>query len=256
MIEDMKEYMEAYVSETEEHLQNLNDSLLELEKNPSDTESINQIFRSAHTLKSSSAAMGFLKISGLAHAMEDALGRIKNKELKASGNIVNVLFKSFDMLESMIDKATKEGKEEGNTEPILKELKRIMEMKKEDITEKEISEEAREGNELAENPHTLKTVKFVKVGMERLDKLMGLVGELLISKMQLQQIRQEKNITELNEPVNQMERLIEDLQFEVMQSRLVPVEQIFSRFPRMVRDLAAKEEKKINFIIDIVNNFF
>src|SRR3989344_167155 len=114
MIEDMKEYMEAYVSETEEHLQNLNDSLLELEKNPSDTESINQIFRSAHTLKSSSAAMGFLKISGLAHAMEDALGRIKNKELKASGNIVDILFKSFDMLESMIDKATKEGKEEGN----------------------------------------------------------------------------------------------------------------------------------------------
>lgn len=261
MAEDMSKYMDAYIAETEEHLQNLNDSLLVLEKKPTDKEAINQIFRSAHTLKSSSATMSFQKISELAHAMEDVLGRIKNKEIRASGKIVDTLFKCFDKLEVMIGKATKSGKEKGNIKPLLKELKAIMKIKKQNIEEEaedksedggeeEIFEGAIEGSELAEKPHTLKTVKSVRVSMERLDKLMNLVGELLINKMRLQQIRQEKDIKELNETINHLDRLTTDLQFEVMQSRLVPVEQIFNRFPRMVRDLAKKEDKDVNFIVE------
>lgn len=250
MVEDMKAYMDAYTSEVEEHLQSLNDSLLSLEKDPTDKEAINQIFRSAHTLKSSSAAMGFQKISDLAHSMEDVLGRIKNKEIRASGKIVDVLFRSFDALEVMIGEVTKGEKEEGDIGPLLIELKAIMDMKKQDISEDDLHEEAAHGSELAEKPHTLKTVKFVKVGMDRLDKLMNLVGELLISKMRLEQIRQEKEVKELNEPVNQVGRLVEDLQFQVMQSRLVPIGHIFNRFPRMVRDLARKEGKDINFVVE------
>ncbi len=103
------------------------------------------------------------------------------------------------------------------------------------------------------NKHTssvVKEIRSVKVEMTKLDILMNLVGELLINNIQLQEINRKHNITELKTLLSNMNRLSEDLQDEVMQIRMVPIGNIFNRFPRMVRDLANKEKKKVNFTIE------
>lgn len=90
----------------------------------------------------------------------------------------------------------------------------------------------------------------VRVDIERLDKLMNLVGELVIDKIRLIRINSMHEIPELSETVTHLDRLITDIQDEVMQARLVPVDLIFNRFPRMVRDLAKAEHKKIDFTLE------
>jgi len=246
--EDMSKYLEAFASEAEEHLQNLNDNFLELEKNPKDAEIIDQLFRSSHTLKSSSAAMGFQKTSDLAHSMEDALGRLRNKELVADRGIIDLLLECYDALEKMIGQVTSGGGEDFETEPLLARLKELMGAPAVQKTGgKEEKKEIKDS--LADAPESLKTVKFVKIGIERLDKLMNLVGELLITKMRLEQIRNIEKLGSLDEVSNQLDRLISDVQYEVMQSRLIPIGQIFNRFPRMVRDISSREGKKVNLIM-------
>lgn len=90
----------------------------------------------------------------------------------------------------------------------------------------------------------------VRVDIGRLDKLMDLVGELVIDKARLIRIDSMHEISELSETVAHLDRLISDIQEEVMQARLVPVDMIFNRFPRMVRDLAKAGDKKIDLTME------
>jgi len=99
-------------------------------------------------------------------------------------------------------------------------------------------------------PPSLSKAQTVRVDIGRLDKLMNLVGELVIDKIRLIRIGSIYEIPELTETIAHLDLLINDVQDEVMQARLVPVDMIFNRFPRMVRDLASKENKKIDLIIE------
>ncbi len=112
------------------------------------------------------------------------------------------------------------------------------------------SESIEKGDFLSIKDTPLGKLKTVRVNIERLDNLMNLVGELVIDKSRLIQIRSAYGIAELKEIVDHLSRLTIDLQDEVMQARLVPVEQIFNRFPRVVRDLARKEGKRVDFAME------
>lgn len=90
----------------------------------------------------------------------------------------------------------------------------------------------------------------VRVDIEKLDTLMNLVGELVTNKVRLEQIGMTHSLTELTETLEQMDRVTTDLQSVVMKVRMVPVSQVFNRFPRMVRDLAKELDKDINLTIE------
>ena len=90
----------------------------------------------------------------------------------------------------------------------------------------------------------------VRVDIEKLDTLMNLVGELVTNKVRLEQIGMTHRLTELTETLEQMDRVTSDLQSVVMKVRMVPVSQVFNRFPRMVRDLAKELNKDINLTIE------
>jgi two-component system chemotaxis sensor kinase CheA len=90
----------------------------------------------------------------------------------------------------------------------------------------------------------------VRVNIARLDNLMNLIGELVINRTRLQEIASSYNIPELKEALAQTARLTADLQDEVMKTRMVPVDHIFNRFPRMVRDLAKSRGKEIDFTME------
>ena len=90
---------------------------------------------------------------------------------------------------------------------------------------------------------------LLRVDAEKLDSLLNLVGELVINKTRLQQIGLTNQLQELSEAIEQMDRVTTDLQSVVMKLRMVPVSQVFNRFPRMVRDLSHSLGKEINLII-------
>ena len=108
---DMSQYLEIFIDESKEHLQTMNEILLELENNVEDVSHIGEIFRIAHTLKGMSGTMGFTKLADLTHKMENVLDLVRNGELNVTSVIVDVLFECFDALEEYVDNLEKTGNE-------------------------------------------------------------------------------------------------------------------------------------------------
>ncbi|UYP44122.1 hypothetical protein NEF87_000407 [Candidatus Lokiarchaeum ossiferum] len=98
--------------------------------------------------------------------------------------------------------------------------------------------------------NNIMAVQNVKVSIKHLDNLMNLTGELLITKIRLDKIAQQRHVNELNETLNLINRITFDLQDEVLQMRMIPVSHIFDRFPRMVRDLTKSLGKLIDFSME------
>ncbi len=123
---DMGQYVEIFIEESKENLQNMNKCLLDLENNYEDLDLINEIFRIAHTLKGMSATMGFSKMANLTHEMENVLQALRSKEIQVSSHIIDILFDCFDMLEGFVNEIINSG-EEGDFQAteIIKRLKNI-----------------------------------------------------------------------------------------------------------------------------------
>jgi len=130
-----------------------------------------------------------------------------------------------------------------NEEKIRKVVESVSEIERADILT------ASSPSKKVSTPIKTKT-KTVRVDIERLDKLMNLVGELVIDKIRLIRINSIHEIPELSAIVSHLDRLTTDIQEEVMQARLVPVDLIFNRFPRMVRDMAKVAKKKIDMTME------
>lgn len=415
---DISQYKELFINEAQEHLEALNQAMVDLERDPGNPDVLTEIFRSAHTLKGMSATMGFDQLTELSHEMENVLDGMRGGDIEVSTETVDLLFSSFDMLGNMVAAIAKESGEVLDTRPLIEALRGVYEGEKkaeetveEPAREKkkprtrrkkaeppahagEIAkvEEAEEGKapgeaeepeevkaeeepgkpeavEEAEGEKTLrlrvtldkdcvlKSVRVfmifkklaqigkvinskpsvedledekfdrsfellfsttepssevrkalltiaevqevdllqpgeeegpaveealagieegmeereaaeapsygqpaasvspvrtqsVRVNISRLDNLMNLIGELVINRTRLQEIASSYNLSELKEVLAQTARLTADLQDEVMKTRMVPVEHIFNRFPRMVRDLAKNRGKEVEFSIE------
>ncbi len=100
-MDDMSEYKKLYAIESAEHLQTMNDALLSLEKDAHSSETINVMFRAAHTLKGMSATMGYTNIAELTHKMENLMDRVRKNEIKLDAEAIDVLFECLDTLEGM-----------------------------------------------------------------------------------------------------------------------------------------------------------
>ena len=388
---EMSQYLEVFIEESKEHLQTCNEQLLELEKNPENLQIVNEIFRSAHTLKGMSATMGYEDLASLTHQMENVLDAIRNEKISVSPEVLDVIFLAVDDLEAMVESIASGGDGKRNVEDVVKKLVAIengeafveagaeeaaaavveerslphnsydefeitvMQQSKEqgfDTYEIEISLsascllkaarvfmifEALEslGEVIKSNPpvEELEEEKFensfmvtiiskeepshieakimkvsevekvvvkkftaaelttaeevqetapvvqetaiaavkpsaapkkeeekpaavakqssktIRVNIERLDILMNLFEELVIDRGRLDQISQDLQVQELHETVERMSRITGDLQNIILNMRMVPVETVFNRFPRMVRQLARDLNKKINLEI-------
>ncbi len=382
---DMQRYLSTFLDETREHIQSLGDSMLELEKNNEDLAVINNIFRSAHTLKGMSATMGFKRMASLTHKMESVLDKLRNQEIKVNETIMDVLFRSIDAIEEMTNGIEDTGEEpDVDISDLEKVLIAIVEGKemssKEDSPssqektssentqgdtfkfnefDKDVLKEAKEKNfnaysiyvELSKNTvlkaarayvifhrleeigseivksepsaedienekfdfsfrlvvvsklplekirdaingipevETIKVEKIslgkedevkvektaqkkvttpqsndssqkkkhvklthtIRVDIDKLDKLMNAMSEIVIGRSRIEETAKKYNIKELNEGLAQLSRTTLDLQSVVMKIRMVPIDYVFNRFPRMVRDIARKLNKKINFVVE------
>jgi two-component system chemotaxis sensor kinase CheA len=116
------DYTEDFLEESEDQIEELNSNLLKLEQNHNDPEIINDIFRAAHSLKSSSAFVGLYNLSDLAHKMENLLQKIREGKLGIQVTLVNLLFECFDLIKEVIDAVGKGYKEERTFEEMIQKL--------------------------------------------------------------------------------------------------------------------------------------
>ncbi len=124
---DVSQYLEIFIDETREHLQSLNEQILILEKEPENVDTINEIFRAAHSLKGMAGTMGYKRMQRLTHDMENVFSEIRNGKMKASAKLVDVLFKGLDALEQYLDVIVNSG-DEGteDNEDIINSLNEIL----------------------------------------------------------------------------------------------------------------------------------
>lgn len=124
---DTSQYLELFIDETKEHLQSLNEHILELEKDPENDDTINEIFRAAHTLKGMSGTMGYTRMQRLTHDLENVFSEIRNGNMKANEKLVDILFRGLDALESYLDVISSTGSEgTEDNEDIINDLNEVI----------------------------------------------------------------------------------------------------------------------------------
>ncbi|AMM88958.1 chemotaxis protein CheA [Bacillus pumilus] len=387
---DVNQYLDIFLDESREHLQTCNEKLLELEKNPTDLQLVNDIFRAAHTLKGMSATMGFDDMAQLTHHLENMFDAIRNEQMIVTPESMDTMFEALDHLEAMVQSIAEggdgkrdvteiskkldvtgshaetasavetaeassaasdldynefertvldEAREQGfkcyelnvtlsdacllkavrvymiferlneagevvktvpNAELLesedfesefsisylskqpMEEVKKIVtaisEVEQVEISEvSAFDEEAAPAETKAEKPEQKNEevaapaakapandapkangnngaaaggTKTIRVNIDRLDSLMNLFEELVIDRGRLEQIAKELENNELTDTVERMSRISGDLQSIILNMRMVPVETVFNRFPRMIRQLTKELNKKIELIIE------
>ncbi|WP_367176381.1 chemotaxis protein CheA [Haloarcula rubripromontorii] len=373
------QYLDAFIRESEEAITELNNSLLELESDPSNTEAMDSIFRTAHTLKGNFGAMGFDNAANLAHAMEDLLDEMRQGEMEVTPDLMDLVFAGVDQIEVIVGEIEEHGESETETDEMVDELRAVLEegaaaaggtetgddgdssdsdeslttdasvsdvevdgdAVDEQVLQAEISVgdsdmlgvdsmlavESIEGrfdildsspsradiedgefedtfvlyldgpdaatvdaelgttgkvdsfdvtdvtDELisggdadtssdtgsdasadpdpgAEEEHSVDEIKSVRVDVDQLDDLHGLVEQLVTSRIKLRRGVEQNNLDSTSETLNELDKITANLQNTVMDMRLIPLKKVVGKFPRLVRDLARELDKDIEFEIE------
>lgn len=124
---DVSQYLEIFLDETKEHLQNLNTRILELEADPEGADTINEIFRAAHSLKGMAGTMGYKRMQNLTHDMENVFSEVRNGNIKVKPEMIDVLFQCLDALEEYTDNIQSTADEGTNdNDALIKQLNDIL----------------------------------------------------------------------------------------------------------------------------------
>ncbi len=127
---DVSQYLDIFLDETKEHLQNLNTQILALEQDSENMDTINEIFRAAHSLKGMAGTMGYKRMQTLTHDMENVFSEVRTGSIKVTAPMIDTLFQCLDALEDYLS-CIQENADEGDNdnEPLIKELNRILSSK-------------------------------------------------------------------------------------------------------------------------------
>ncbi|MEK6693219.1 MAG: chemotaxis protein CheA [Nitrospirota bacterium] len=240
---DMLSLKSIFFSQAEEILDNLPRYIMAIEDRP-DEYNWKELKRAFHTLKGDSKTLGFNSLSTFSHKVEDLIAYLNDKELERTS--IDLLLDCVDAFEIFIEKLSK------GLEPDMSEI---------------ISKiESFIGNNLIScgRNETLKTDKretrikpFLRIEPERIDRIMNLVGELVIGRSMLSQIiiesdrlKKDSIISDLESLNSNFERTISDLQNSVMKVRMLPIDLVFRRFPKFVRELSDEKGKLIKLKIE------
>lgn len=255
-----QEYREIFLAEALENYTEINRLLTVLEKNVGDIKAVQALFRITHTLKGNSTGMGYDKIAELAHAMEDFFGEVRDGRIRLGSDIFSSVFKAADVLGELIDaiKTPREVKFRGikaKLEILIREAKAGSPDLPENSPETDTTSRTKPGDDDTDNseydPEADSTnVTFsdlVQVHVKKLDNLLNLVSELVIERDRI--IANSTGIHSANE-FSRLNRISSDLQYSVMDVRLVQVGFLFNKFHRIVRDAATKEDKRVNLRLE------
>jgi len=300
--------VQEFLVESFDNLSNISEDLTKYEKNPSDNELLNSIYRKIHTLKGSASFLGFVQLQEITHSVESILDYIRDGALSINSEFIDLFLESFDFCLLILKEVEANGSEGNhkNTE-LANKLNKVLEaslLKGESTIKEELviddtrpsstlsavenqNREAKEsGEEVSEiesaltelnseidEDIVLKTMKedivesiannnsapqekrshvsdsIVKVNVNLLDKIMNVVGELVITRNQILQYSKLKDSADLNRYAQQLNVITTELQTDIMTTRMQPVGSVFTKFERIVRDLSRSQKKKVNLEI-------
>lgn len=282
---EMAELLESFIVETNEIYEKLGPDLLELEKNPTDKELHNRIFRAVHTVKGTSGFLGLDQMTELAHVFEDVLNKIRKGELEVTRHRMDVMFDAFDVLKELLARVESRNAEPMPLEEITARLVVITtdagageaapavsappapvsaaetpltDARESDHTpaaqEPEHADAKQKPADGTPHPATARLAEStIRVDVARLDELMNLVGELVLGRNRLSQINFKMNeslegnplVKDLADTSSQVDLITTELQMAVMKTRMVQIAKVFNKLPRLVRDLSRELGKNI-----------
>ncbi len=222
---DLSKYVDLFLSEGREHVAELSGALAELESAPASVDAIAAAFRAVHSIKGMAAAMGYAAVTERADTLESALDVLRRGEEQLTPSSLGDLIDEADTLAREIELA---------------------------VTRPAPGPEA-DGNATPTDPSAnpaRKRATHVRIRASRLDSLMNLVGEIEIARGQLE--RELRNVTgeNVSSAFASTSRLLSELREQVVGARMVPVGDVFERFPRLVRETARSLGKEVDFTLD------
>ncbi len=274
----MEEIINDFITEAEEHLEGIDSLFVEIETKGYDKEILDKTFRGVHTIKGAAGFLGFKEIVDFAHRTENIMKRLRDGEMSITAELMDVILKSVDILKRILSHIKlKDGIEE-NISDILKELDATTESVAalevrssalEEVVEQAVamSAELKKADEGTVPPHPepipaeaspgtkeqaqhitkeRNVVSTLRVDTARIDKLMDLAGEIVFARNRYQNLTSKLDTRYSGDPTMEalldttgfLDRVTSDLQLAVMKMRMQPIQKVFSKFPRMVRDLS------------------
>ena len=281
---DMKEIVESFLIETKEILEKLDFDLLELEKRPEDSDLLNQIFRSFHTIKGTSGFLGLEKLPHVTHKAEDILNKLRKGEVKLSTHLMDGIILGYDTIKGLLKKIEIDKNEDFNTdeanstlEHLISEIEggavadEIVEVKnltdgldqkaKEILAADASFSEPKQNVVKQEVKKTTQTATVqentIRVDVDRLDDLLDIVSEIVLGRNRLSQVNSKFAIEnegttfskDFGEVTKQIDLMTTELQLVVMKLRMIKIGKIFNRYPRLVRDLCRDLGKEVELVI-------
>ena len=245
-MDGMDEIIKEFLIESTENLDKLDRDFVALEKNPKDKELLSSIFRVVHTIKGTCGFLGFQKLESVAHAGENILGKLRDGQLAMNESRTNALLALVDALRKMLVEIEKTGKDEkGNYDRLISTLTLLSEVNDSvKTTVVPALEEASEtANRTGESAGVSETA--IRVDVSLLDRLMNLVGELVLARNQILQFSTAQEGAGLGSAPQRLSWITSELQEAIMKTRMQPIGNVWGKFPRLVRDLEAACGKKV-----------
>lgn len=257
-----QEYRELFAAEALETADALGRHLSDLERAPTDENAVAESFRLLHNLKAAAGATGLQSIADLAHGLETVFGRLRARELPFGPTVSATLFEGVDVLSALVQQAA--GGADAPAPPELAELLARLENLQPGTAEDaetasappvraaDVEAAVAAGTEPGQaglRPAALALADVISIPVRKLNTLLTLAGELTIDRDRLRTLARELDHPALTQLADHLFRLIEDLQFSVMDARLVAVESLFSKLPRVVRDVARAEGKQVELVL-------
>lgn len=277
---DMTQFYQMFFEESGEHLREMERLLLAIDIARPDPDDLNAIFRAAHSIKGSGGTFGFEDMTAVTHVLETALDQLRCGEMSFSTELVDVMLEAVDVLKEQlaghIDGAAVDA---APGAAICEKLEGVAARHRQPAAPTAAAGSGEEAYGFFDDPvpapeayglfaepptavsvstvtargdaQTRAAESSIRVSVEKVDQLVNLLGELVITQAMLEQCASGLG-TEVYEALqlrlSQLERNTRDLQEAVMSIRMLPISFVFSRFPRMVRDLAAKLGKQVQLV--------
>ena len=242
---DREQVVTAFLAESEEGLQAMEQQLMALESGSSDPELLDGIFRVVHTIKGNASALDFPELAGFAHVIEDLLDLVRNHQMAIQPALISLVLSAVDALRALVPAA---GEGNDNLSDSHRQIKaRIMELASGARTqEPSRPEEGPSPQAVAVSSPQGTRNRTLRVDVAKLDQMLNLTGEIAITQGRLRRMIEDLGI-EKNRDILDMqresERLYKDLQEQVMGIRMVPVGPLFQQFVRSVRDISQSHNK-------------
>lgn len=239
------EDIQAFLVESYDNLDRIEQDILALEDPAAQTDALNRLYRSLHTIKGNCGFLPFPKLEAIAHAGESLLGKLRDESLKVTPQITSILLQAADGLRQMLREIEATGSE---TISDRSTLIATLEAVSTDFGKQDSDLVVQSPLNVTEESEVAASTIRVNVGL--LDRVMTLVEELVLARNQVVSFADSLNNSAFTGVCQRLDLVASDLQEGIMKTRMQPMNTIFQKFPRVVRDLAIANQKQVQIHIE------